>query len=217
MSAEMPRRRGKIEGGNRPLEHITPFRATKGFEVVGSGSLFVSEERSGIIGQELITYKGEDYDMRYVIVDPQNRKPFCARISLFDPRKSIETQGVATNRWVEMSLAPYELVGCEYRVEYGGEDIEIHLETTTRPGYEGKGLGTNLLLGSDSVIKDLIDRRPERFLERDIQAIIVDNAHPVQLSEVNTRAGWSSQMAQRLGYQRTKDYKGHPCYRKEFY
>jgi hypothetical protein len=84
----------------------------------------------------------------------------------------------------------------------------------TRAGYEGQGFGTMLGLLSDHVIADVLERLADQFAGIRTYAVINDF---VGMNGDTAFTGWSSRLAERLGYQRIADEYGRPTYKKKFF
>ncbi len=95
--------------------------------------------------------------------------------------------------------------------------ITITSASLTRPGFEGKGLGSTLGLMSDRVIRDVMRRYPEDFDGKTVIARIIDAASASDDNDTSiVRSGWSSALAVELGYKREKRAADLPQFKKVY-
>lgn len=78
--------------------------------------------------------------------------------------------------------------------------VVVSSKAATEVSQESKGYGSGLVLLTNDVIEDSIQRFPEEFVGKNVVAVIVDVARG-QEGGGKERKDWSSDLAEKLGYE----------------
>jgi len=79
----------------------------------------------------------------------------------------------------------------------------VHGEVETNESFEGRGLGSALLLMREAIIRDVMHRYGERMTSGRLKSKITDNSRSSRQGK--NYEGWTSSLAQKMGYEQAVD------------
>ncbi len=176
-------------------------------------SIFNSDRRTGRISDTEVSIREAQYYLRYSISD---EPILSARVSLSPLIKGDNPFLLPDRILYGIGFSGEEIAISEWIfIEGSGIPTIVLGKSGTRLGWEGKGLGTALALLSNSLIEDVLNRHSSRFASKAVIGRILDSSRPVAPYGVDRR-GWSSAIAEALGYTRIASSSRSPVFQKVF-
>lgn len=178
------------------LKEVTCILLQRAYEIFTSESLELSQEKS-------LEIDGERFFLQYNIYLRKSGS-IWVRVGLFKKQPPALIQNTSAFNEGEVAMT---------RQMFNFERGDVNGEVATDADFEGRGFGRALLFMREGIIRNIMRRFRDRITSEVIKSEITDNSRSSNAKKYYE--GWTSFMAQKMGYEQVGENKFVKLYKPE--